>query len=123
MKNSKIKRNDPCPCGSGKKYKKCCIEKSEKISMKEIFDDYIAWNTDFEKEVNERTESEIEYDNVILKELSKGNSIESALKVAGNKYPEEALQYDKENIEYIREHYEYLLNHEKIKQRIQDISN
>lgn len=23
----RIKRNDPCPCGSGKKYKKCCIEK------------------------------------------------------------------------------------------------
>ena len=22
--NSKIGRNDPCPCGSGKKYKKCC---------------------------------------------------------------------------------------------------
>lgn len=22
--NSKIERNDPCPCGSGKKYKKCC---------------------------------------------------------------------------------------------------
>lgn len=22
----KIGRNDPCPCGSGKKYKKCCIE-------------------------------------------------------------------------------------------------
>jgi hypothetical protein len=21
----KIKRNDPCPCGSGKKFKKCCI--------------------------------------------------------------------------------------------------
>ena len=21
---SKISRNDPCPCGSGKKYKKCC---------------------------------------------------------------------------------------------------
>ena len=21
----KIKRNDPCPCGSGKKYKKCCL--------------------------------------------------------------------------------------------------
>ncbi|MDR1414170.1 MAG: SEC-C domain-containing protein [Puniceicoccales bacterium] len=20
----KINRNDPCPCGSGKKYKKCC---------------------------------------------------------------------------------------------------
>lgn len=22
--DSKIGRNDPCPCGSGKKYKKCC---------------------------------------------------------------------------------------------------
>ncbi len=22
--NSKIERNEPCPCGSGKKYKKCC---------------------------------------------------------------------------------------------------
>jgi len=21
---SKVERNDPCPCGSGKKYKKCC---------------------------------------------------------------------------------------------------
>lgn len=24
---NKIGRNDPCPCGSGKKYKKCCIDK------------------------------------------------------------------------------------------------
>lgn len=23
----KIGRNEPCPCGSGKKYKKCCIDK------------------------------------------------------------------------------------------------
>ena len=22
---TKVKRNDPCPCGSGKKYKKCCL--------------------------------------------------------------------------------------------------
>jgi preprotein translocase subunit SecA len=21
---AKVGRNDPCPCGSGKKYKKCC---------------------------------------------------------------------------------------------------
>lgn len=25
---SKVGRNDPCPCGSGKKYKKCCLGKS-----------------------------------------------------------------------------------------------
>jgi hypothetical protein len=25
-----VGRNDPCPCGSGKKYKKCCLRKTEK---------------------------------------------------------------------------------------------
>ena len=25
--SDKVGRNDPCPCGSGKKYKKCCINK------------------------------------------------------------------------------------------------
>lgn len=25
--DNKVKRNDPCPCGSGKKYKKCCLNK------------------------------------------------------------------------------------------------
>lgn len=24
-KNAKVGRNDPCPCGSGKKYKNCCM--------------------------------------------------------------------------------------------------
>jgi preprotein translocase subunit SecA len=27
VKKVKIGRNDPCPCGSGKKYKKCCMSK------------------------------------------------------------------------------------------------
>ncbi len=27
MSQQEIGRNDPCPCGSGKKYKKCCIDK------------------------------------------------------------------------------------------------
>jgi len=26
-----VGRNDPCPCGSGKKFKKCCLKKSGKI--------------------------------------------------------------------------------------------
>lgn len=25
-------RNDPCPCGSGKKYKKCCLERDEQLN-------------------------------------------------------------------------------------------
>jgi hypothetical protein len=27
VKKEKVGRNDPCPCGSGKKYKKCCLDK------------------------------------------------------------------------------------------------
>ena len=38
-KNMKVGRNDPCPCGSGLKYKKCCLGKSntENRNMKEIY--------------------------------------------------------------------------------------
>ena len=28
-KKAKIGRNEPCPCGSGKKYKKCCLQNSD----------------------------------------------------------------------------------------------
>lgn len=27
--DKKINRNDPCPCGSGKKYKNCCMNQSK----------------------------------------------------------------------------------------------
>ena len=29
VKKIKIGANDPCPCGSGKKYKQCCRDKDE----------------------------------------------------------------------------------------------
>ncbi len=32
----KIGRNDPCPCGSGKKYKKCCLDKEQKNTKSHI---------------------------------------------------------------------------------------
>lgn len=31
-KKSRIGRNDPCPCGSGKKYKKCCLGKNKSFN-------------------------------------------------------------------------------------------
>jgi tetratricopeptide (TPR) repeat protein len=31
---AKIQRNAPCPCGSGKKYKKCCLLRNEKDDLK-----------------------------------------------------------------------------------------
>jgi preprotein translocase subunit SecA len=27
-RGEKVGRNDPCPCGSGKKYKQCCMKKA-----------------------------------------------------------------------------------------------
>jgi hypothetical protein len=29
--NGKVGRNDPCPCGSGKKYKRCCLEQQSTV--------------------------------------------------------------------------------------------
>jgi SEC-C motif len=41
-------RNDPCPCGSGKKYKKCCMLKqrdlvTERVSRREGIQKSLAW--------------------------------------------------------------------------------
>jgi uncharacterized protein YecA (UPF0149 family) len=35
MSTVKVSRNEPCPCGSGKKYKKCCGSK-DAVSIKEV---------------------------------------------------------------------------------------
>jgi hypothetical protein len=32
-RKKKIGRNDPCPCGSGKKYKKCCLGKMPPVAL------------------------------------------------------------------------------------------
>ena len=34
-KDKKAGPNDPCPCGSGKKYKKCCMQKDKSAGMQE----------------------------------------------------------------------------------------
>lgn len=34
--DKKIGRNDPCPCGSGKKYKVCCISKSQTLKKRKF---------------------------------------------------------------------------------------
>lgn len=39
----RVNRNDPCPCGSGKKYKSCClITEIDEHQLKQIFDGLIA---------------------------------------------------------------------------------
>lgn len=40
MIDNKISRNDPCHCGSGRKYKKCCLEKDEKSKSQNFVDEH-----------------------------------------------------------------------------------
>jgi len=124
---NKVGRNDTCPCGSGKKYKLCCMQKSQngaveqKINATGIIESYTRMTAGFERELDERTDDEVAYDNVIIQELRRGSSIKKALKIAAEKYPEEALQYDDETIGDIKAHYDYLLNHEAIKNRMKQL--
>jgi len=53
---AKIGRNDPCPCGSGKKYKQCCYGKQTPAFLSED-----AWKADPDWEKIRRTESEAVY--------------------------------------------------------------
>ena len=44
----KVGRNDPCPCGSGKKFKKCCWGKINQpefqiASEQQLFENLICW--------------------------------------------------------------------------------
>jgi hypothetical protein len=46
-----IGRNDPCPCGSGKKYKKCCLTENKVVSTEEFHYQRLseAYNRGFDK--------------------------------------------------------------------------
>ena len=35
-KKEEVGRNEQCPCGSGKKYKRCCLEGDEKKRRKQL---------------------------------------------------------------------------------------
>ncbi|UUX93171.1 YecA family protein [Methanoplanus endosymbiosus] len=57
--NNKTGRNDPCPCGSGKKYKKCCMKK-DRDEMREsaeirVFEDELKSLINNKQDLDEPT--------------------------------------------------------------------
>ena len=44
---NKIGRNDPCPCGSGLKYKKCCMLRQEELERVEN----LEWDKWFQADI------------------------------------------------------------------------
>ena len=82
--------------------------------MKDLIDSYLKDTIEFSSMLGERTAGEVAYDNEVVIGLRRGLSIERALELAGEKYPEDALKRDDETINDIKAHYEYLMNHEDI---------
>ncbi len=84
-------RNDPCPCGSGKKYKKCCLAKHEEIK-KNISPD-IWKQLKAEKERKEKIKAQVEVGFNLLASGEYKKAIELADKLL-KKYPEDDRLYD-----------------------------
>jgi len=58
----KIGRNEPCPCGSGKKYKKCCLNKPGKTFSMDHFQD--AGNFEIKPIFDEDSEPGVGFDSL-----------------------------------------------------------
>jgi uncharacterized protein len=72
-----LKRNDPCPCGSGKKYKKCCLKKlntKSRFDQKDQrdFNELLPKLFDYSKKFDEEIKPAFEHKNAAL--ASMGNS-------------------------------------------------
>ena len=50
-KKGKIGRNDACPCGSGKKYKRCCLSKNQKVKLQKPVSQpvFLSWADDLDE--------------------------------------------------------------------------
>ncbi len=61
---TKVKRNDPCPCGSGKKYKKCCMNKQQAASSatrkdEKDYQDFLPRVVEFSRPYEEKIQQAI----------------------------------------------------------------
>lgn len=56
----KYQRNEPCPCGSGKKAKRCCIRKSELAKKAALEDAYARRESRLKRERQHTREEEEE---------------------------------------------------------------
>jgi hypothetical protein len=60
-----VGRNDPCPCGSGKKFKKCCLDKEQQAKPPSVLhriDPELDWRADAESAVGRVNEDVWNYD-------------------------------------------------------------
>jgi tetratricopeptide (TPR) repeat protein len=83
---TKLNRNAPCPCGSGKKYKKCCLRKDEETGADAALGRQAALSS-----LNDEMEDLNFLSNSVL-DLIKSNEWERAEKACGlllERYPDQ----------------------------------
>jgi len=64
--------------------------------------------------IGHRPSSETAHDDIVVEALNQGHTIKEALAIAGEKHPEEALQWDESTTADIAAHYDYLKEHARI---------
>lgn len=106
----KVGRNDLCPCGSGKKYKKCCLNKNNKEEMKQLalIDEFVC-KAEWYLKRNEIKKAygllrPIWFD---VKEICQRNNIKSI-----DEYDEKYASYDS-LLNWIQDYEEILANSEE----------
>lgn len=108
---SKIGRNDPCFCGSGKKLKKCCIDsynedRLAKINLSREENENLNPDNFFSTQFKKTYEQDVNLSSQFIKE----NKFDEAIKAAENlltKYPDSP-----DGLEKLSEAYEAINNFE-----------
>ncbi len=93
----KLGRNDKCHCGSGKKYKKCCLGKAVTIEKLEAQENAMA-NSEF----GMGDEDEWEYDDIYddIYEETEGSDVVEYLPKIDEKYLQQSIEINKEKSYY-----------------------
>ncbi len=68
--------------------------------------------------IGERSPSEIDYDDAVVRNLSAGMSIRKAIAAANKEHPNEALQPEVDHWEDLASRYEYLRQHKIILRKL-----
>jgi len=103
---NKTGRNDPCPCGSGNKYKRCCLPKdqaAERAALAAAAELRATQEKEFEAFLDEE-EAVLEYEEDLAEasnavvDLIKAGKLDEAEKAAGDllvNFPDEHDGYDR----------------------------
>jgi len=88
---SKISRNSPCPCGSGKKYKKCCLSLDRESVIKAEPDSQQKYSFRDIEEFNSDIDTLIDLSNSVVDLVNEGelDKAESVCHELINSYPDQ----------------------------------